>query len=159
MQGKVSYNVQAWADIGNFPGAMWNVELGDNTCLIPNLVHFWTNGQNFEFDTVSGGPYFVLKLRVEWNQVAWFLHCFNFYRLGPEFRQNLEHFHKNDQKLDFRPIGGVETREHVLACVVCSFTLTLGILCGKCSCGYYFLKMQFSDNMKMATRDGATWHQ
>ena len=30
-------------------------------------------------------------------------------------------FDKNTQKLDFRPIGSVETREHVLACVACSF--------------------------------------
>ena len=67
-------------------------EHGDNACLIPNLVHFWTNGQNFGFDTVSGDHISVLKLGVEWNQVAWFLDCFNFSRLGPEFRQNSEHF-------------------------------------------------------------------
>ena len=39
-------------------------------------------------------------------------------------------------------------------------SLTLGMLCGKCSCWYYFLRMQllcFRFIMKMAIRDGATW--
>ena len=70
MQGKVSYNIQAWADIQNFPGATWNMELGDSACLLSNLVHFWTNGQHFCFDTVSGDHISDLKLGVQWNQVA-----------------------------------------------------------------------------------------
>ena len=43
----------------------------------------------------------------------------------PDWGLNLDRirniFDKNAQKLDFRPIGSVETREHVLACVACSF--------------------------------------
>ena len=68
-------------------------------------------------------------------------------------------FDKNTQKLDFRPIGSVETREHVLACVACSFLTYSGdalremfmriLFPKKCSCCV-------SDNMKMAIRDGAT---
>ena len=69
----------------------------------------------------------------------------------PDWGLNLDRirniFDKNAQKLDFRPIGNVETQEHVLAWVACSFlaysdiphtlgivlvekTYTLALLCG-----------------------------
>ena len=65
MQGKVSYNIQAWADIGNFPGATWNVELGDNTCLVPNLVNFLGQLPKIFGLTVSGDHISVINLGVE----------------------------------------------------------------------------------------------
>ena len=65
MQGKVSYNIQAWADIGNFPGDTWNVELGDNTCLVSNLVYFLGQMPKIFGFTVSGDHISVINLGVE----------------------------------------------------------------------------------------------
>ena len=67
MQGKVSYNIQAWADIGNFPGATWNVELGDNTCLVPNLVHFLGQMAKIFGLTQFLGTIFQFSIS-EWNE-------------------------------------------------------------------------------------------
>ena len=110
MQGKGSYNIQAWADIGNFLGATWNVELGVNTCLVPNLVHFLDKWPKFSVWHSFREPYYCSQTQSGMKPTC--LDYFNFYRLGPEFRQNSEHFwKKNAQKLDFR-LGYLETLVH-----------------------------------------------
>ena len=81
--------------------------------------------------------------------------------MGPEFRQNLEHFFltKNAQKLYFRLIGNVETRKHIRACVACGSLAHSGDALGE-----MFMLILFPTNavavfqiyLKMAVRDGAT---
>ena len=58
IQGKLSYNIQAWADIGNFLGATWNVELGVNKSLVPNWVNLLDKWPKFSGWHSFWGPYF-----------------------------------------------------------------------------------------------------
>ena len=95
----------------------------------------------------------------------------------PDWGLNLDRirniFDKNAQKLDFRPIGNVETQEHVLAWVACSFlaysdiphtlgivlvekTYTLVLLCGL---QYFFFSSSthpsgVDSNMEFPSRKG-----
>ena len=85
-----------------------------------------------------------LKLGVEWSHIDWFLDCFNFSGLGPEFRQNSEHFlTKMPRNWTLGQFGALRLRNMFWPVWLAASSLTLGMLCGKCSCTYYFLETQW----------------
>ena len=87
----------------------------------------------------SGDHISDLKLGVEWSQVAWFLDCFNFSGLGPEFRQNSEHFlTKMPRNWILGQLGTLRLGNIFWPVWLAAFSLTLGMLCGKCSCWFYW---------------------
>ena len=85
----------------------WNLETIRVWYLIWSI--FWDKWPKFSVWHSFWGPYFCYQSRSGMKPSC--LDCFNFYRLGPEFRQNSEHFWKNAQKLDFR-LGYLETLVH-----------------------------------------------
>ena len=114
----------------------WNLETIRVWYLIWSI--FWDKWPKFSVWHSFWGPYFSSQSQSGMKPSC--LDYLNFYRLGPEFRHNSEHFFdKNAQKLDFR-LGNMFWPVWLAASQV-----TLG----KCSCCV-------SDNMKMAIRSYPT---
>ena len=72
------------------PRGTWNLETIRVWYLIWSI--FWDKWPKFSVWHSFWGPYFCYQSRSGMKPSC--LDCFNFYRLGPEFRQNSEHFLK-----------------------------------------------------------------
>ena len=123
--------------LGTFRGP-WSVELGDNTCLVPNLIHFLGQMAKIFGLTQFLGTIFQFSIS-EWNETK-LPGLFKLLQTGAWIQTEFgTFFDKNAQKLDFR-LGNMFWPVWLAAS-----QLTLG----KCSCCV-------SDNMKMAIRSYPT---